>query len=365
MLFKLLNLVAISTGIAKAEDKKALQDSCFSVAMQGGGAFGSYEAGSLWGIYNGLKQKGTPEKAAYDSVSGVSAGAINALAVAMFPKGQEEAMVNFLSDEWLNLTTPEVFVNWPIPYVEVRWKSGVYNDQPLIDTLTKLYKETGSTLHRKFTVGTVDFNSGTYRTFNETISDPIKAVVSSASIPLVFPHQTWPDPLDMVCMDGGTLWNLNIVSAINRCREFVDDDSKITLDILVIGWSSQVPSYPAANLTSGVNNYQRYLELKKWTKGHRDIYEFMKAYPKVNFRYLLHHSAGLNFAMMDFNGKDTWEGQEVGRKDGLNAVAKGEGYYFSKVMEYFESPKLQLEFADVTDYLDFCYDLPVDETFIN
>ena len=77
-------------------------------------------------------------------MSGVSAGAINALAVAMFPKGQEEEMVNFLSEEWLNLTTPDVFVNWPVPYVEVRWKSGVYDDRPLYNTLSRLYKERGS-----------------------------------------------------------------------------------------------------------------------------------------------------------------------------------------------------------------------------
>jgi hypothetical protein len=94
----------------------------------------------------------------------------------------------------------------------------------------------------------------------------------------------------MDCVDGGTLWNLNIVSAINRCREFVDDDSKITLDILTVGFSENAPIYPKSNLTSGVLNYERYLSLKKWNKQHRDIYEFMQAYPKVNFRYLLHSS---------------------------------------------------------------------------
>jgi predicted acylesterase/phospholipase RssA len=86
------------------------------------------------------------------------------------------------------LTTPDVYINWPIPYVEVRWKSGVYNDQPLLDTLARFYKENGNKIHRKMTVGTVDFNSGTYQTFNETIDNPVKAVVSSGSIPLVFPH---------------------------------------------------------------------------------------------------------------------------------------------------------------------------------
>jgi len=91
----MFKLIAFVAGVAIC--KKADQDACYSVALQGGGAYGSYEAGCLWGIYNGLKQKGTPEKMAYDSVSGVSAGAINAFGISMFAKGDEEAMVETLS----------------------------------------------------------------------------------------------------------------------------------------------------------------------------------------------------------------------------------------------------------------------------
>jgi len=35
-------------------------------------------------------------------------------------------------------------------------------------------------------------------------------------------------------MDGGTVWNTNLASAIQRCEEIVGDDhSKITLDVIV------------------------------------------------------------------------------------------------------------------------------------
>ena len=34
-------------------------------------------------------------------------------------------------------------------------------------------------------------------------------------------------------MDGGTVWNTNLVSAVERCREIVEDDSQITLDVIV------------------------------------------------------------------------------------------------------------------------------------
>jgi predicted acylesterase/phospholipase RssA len=52
--------------------------------MSGGGAHGSFEAGALWGMYYSAKDK---QSLAYDVVTGVSAGAINSLAVSFYPPG--------------------------------------------------------------------------------------------------------------------------------------------------------------------------------------------------------------------------------------------------------------------------------------
>jgi len=54
--------------------------------MSGGGSRGSYEAGALWGMYYAAEDKSIFE---YDVVTGVSAGAINAFAYALFEKGDE------------------------------------------------------------------------------------------------------------------------------------------------------------------------------------------------------------------------------------------------------------------------------------
>lgn len=52
--------------------------------------------------------------------------------------------------------------------------------------------------------------------------------MASASIPVVFQ----PRPVDgNFYMDGGTVWNTNIASAIQKCYEKVGDYSKISLDI--------------------------------------------------------------------------------------------------------------------------------------
>ena len=65
--------------------------------MSGGGAFGAWEAGVLWGMYHAEPDK---TKFQYDVVSGVSAGAINGAAMATFAPGDEVNMLNTLTMKW-------------------------------------------------------------------------------------------------------------------------------------------------------------------------------------------------------------------------------------------------------------------------
>jgi hypothetical protein len=48
-------------------------------------------------------------------------------------------------------------------------------------------------------------------------------------MPFIFPSI---DIGEKILIDGGTAWNLDVASAIGRCRELVDDDSKIVVDII-------------------------------------------------------------------------------------------------------------------------------------
>lgn len=66
-------------------------------------------------------------------------------------------------------------------------KSGVLDSTPLYNFLKDFIKKYGNVIKRKFVISMVDANSGTYVTFDETVSDPARAVQSSSSIPFVFP----------------------------------------------------------------------------------------------------------------------------------------------------------------------------------
>jgi predicted acylesterase/phospholipase RssA len=67
----------------------------------------------LWGLINYDKAEDVDNgKYAYDMVTGVSGGSINALGIATFPKGTEREMADWLSKAWRGLKTSEVFKLW-------------------------------------------------------------------------------------------------------------------------------------------------------------------------------------------------------------------------------------------------------------
>jgi len=57
-------------------------------------------------------------------------------------------------------------------------------------------------------------------------------------------------------MDGGTVYNTNLVSAVNRCKEIVgDDESKIIVDIVVCS-SHDLPAWTETK--NAMSNYLRF-----------------------------------------------------------------------------------------------------------
>lgn len=135
-------------------------------------------------------------------------------------------MTEFLIDTLENLTTDKIYQFWPGDMLEaITEHSGVLNSDPLLhlitDILTTKFPEGPK---RKMVVSAVDIITGSYVTFDEKtpLSRLPVGVTSSASIPFVFPNRKVHD---MTLMDGGTVWNTNLASAVNRCLEVVDDES--------------------------------------------------------------------------------------------------------------------------------------------
>jgi hypothetical protein len=152
-------------------------------------------------------------------------------------------------------------------------------------------------------------------------------------------------------MDGGTVYNTNLVSAVNKCREMVDDDSEITMDIVVCD-TAKIDSWGQQG--NSINNFLRYRSIREYHSKVADIYDFKLAYPKVNFRYYLEPSTPLpgGLAILDFNNQtSTFPMQMQGRLDGENAVKLGEGFMFGKMEEYRNSKDIQKQFPKIGDYM--------------
>ena len=77
-------------------DSVSATSKCRAIALSGGANKGAYEAGLLWGLAHSDKA----DDYFYDVITGVSAGAINAGAIAAWPKEDTVAMTEWLADVW-------------------------------------------------------------------------------------------------------------------------------------------------------------------------------------------------------------------------------------------------------------------------
>ena len=242
---------------------------CTALAMSGGGAKGAYEAGALYGF---VKNDPHPSKYAYDVVTGVSVGAINSFAVGVWRIGTEEKMVEWLSHLWASITSETIYKDWwPLGLVTgITSKTGVYDFAPGTEFLTEVFKEFNNEIKRKMAVSCVDVVTGNYVVFYENSTNVVEAVVSSAAMPFVFPNVKWPG--GVVCMDGGTVWNTNLPSAVDRCLEIVDDPSQITLDIMVLDTNEIAETVDDPN--NALTNFLRFKTIKDYHTAVADVYEF-------------------------------------------------------------------------------------------
>lgn len=152
-------------------------------------------------------------------------------------------------------------------------------------------------------------------------------------------------------MDGGTVWNTNMISAIEHCLTIVDDESKITLDIAVCG------SHYLEEMTDdkkAVGNLNRKNQIKDYYQSMGDIQEFMNAHPTVNYRHYVQPSGKVagGMDMLNFdNSTNTWPMQMLGRKDGKAAVEMGEGIAFELLADWNQDANLQFEFPHFMDFI--------------
>ena len=121
--------MAIFAAALAGQATAATQDTCFALALNGGGSKGAYQAGAIYGFMH----EGNPEDFQWDVVSGISGGAINTCAMSVWAKEDGLAMSEWLSNEWNDeLRTDDVWKWWPGGIIAgLTTKSSLVDDTPL------------------------------------------------------------------------------------------------------------------------------------------------------------------------------------------------------------------------------------------
>lgn len=135
----------------------------------------------------------------------------------------------------------------------------------------------------------VDIKTGQVLIFDETMSyqERVELIKSSAAIPFAFP------PLEkdnMMLIDGSLYTDLTIGDPIQRCRDEVEDDSDIIIDvILCFGTPVGFDSWNLAETRwyTALDFYHRREEIHNYHRHEAEILRMMRGYPDVNFRLII------------------------------------------------------------------------------
>jgi len=195
----------------------------------------AYEAGALAAFID-------HNQAGYKVVSGISAGAINAVGFSQFRMGQEQAAKQYLIGRWRTIKRTDVYVNWIPGGIAEGFlaKSGLFNTEPLRKYLeTNINKTAVWTTDRELHIGATNIHNSKYEGFTQTYDDIISATMASSAIPALFPTIKIGKS-DFV--DGGATYMTPVSSAIEKCHQIMPNAS-VHIDVILAFGDTE---YPAA-----------------------------------------------------------------------------------------------------------------------
>lgn len=190
--------------------------------------------------------------------------------------------------------------------------------------------------YRKITVSALNVNEGVieYFTDENLAKDEFhKAAFSSTCIPGAFPNYHWeqPDGTFKNYSDNFMLTNVNTESVITRCLELVDDESKITIDVLLLGEMKDIEIYdyhdPNAwdwqnQSWNALGYFMRARDIGYIYSNSNSIFKDIDQHPNVNWRYIVQQENALNgTGQLFFSPETTWPLQEEGRRVAQDILA--------------------------------------------
>jgi len=156
-----------------------------------------------------------------------------------------------------------------------------------------------------------------------------------------------------VFMDGGTVWNANLATAVEQCKELVDDYSDIVVDIALCSYSSMPEETVSKN---AIENWKAARDIHQYYAGTSNLFAEARAYPGLDVRYYFQEANGCPGAGgLSFDNSTTWCLQEAGRADAKAMLDIGNENVSKTLDEWYFSKDLKKEYPHFRDYLNKVY----------
>lgn len=226
--------------------------------------------------------------------------------------------------QWENLTQERVYWSWynssfSIFHVFYDYPS-LYDTTPLKHLLDDYMKD--KKLHRKVSIGITDGTNVEAVTYdidefpNENIT---QLIMYSTAMPFFFPYYVHNNT--SLYIDGGVLLNVNVHSAVRRCKEFGVKEEDIIIDaILPTGF--QIDKELASLNYTGYDMLERYLQIVRYKAALDDIVHAFFDFKNVTFRYIVMPSEDLPSGQipLDFDHDMMMQMIDMGKKDAKHAI---------------------------------------------
>ena len=263
--------------------ERVVADKCYALALSSGDQNSMYQAGVL----KGLASAGA--EMSYQAISGVSGGAVNAAILASYAAGSESDAADRMHTFWTNSANTKLYKDWLGGLAEgLLLKGGLWNDKAVLDFLkTEMADLTVN--QRWIDVGLTDVLKGTYQDFKQdglTGDDLYNVMYAQFAQAGVFAPVEYNNT---DYFDGSTIWDLDIFSVVNQCKDQGFADADIVVDVLLTS-EKTLKTVDASDYKS-IQMLWRYLEVSRYYSNMDGLLRAQFAYPNITFRNIVAPSA--------------------------------------------------------------------------
>lgn len=187
-----------------------------ALVLSGGGSKGAYQVGAIQAL--------TESGRSWDSVHGISVGALNAAWLSMYEADEQAESIQGLKDVWAQVrTTQDIYRPWlpfKLNYIASMWKGSLNTGAPLRKLIERFWDpDRARASGTKLTVGCVSLTTTKYQSFDQCHPNITEYVLASSHLPVIF------EPLEIdgeLWIDGGLRHQIPFIEALRESPDEID-----------------------------------------------------------------------------------------------------------------------------------------------